>query len=102
MRAEQSDSNTCQPLAYSIDGPADTVLAEGLALRDRDATEQLLSSAHEDLARVGEILRTQRCAARLLGIDGSVIPLNRSASSIDPSNSDTDVQLHDPCHGDSG
>jgi AraC-like DNA-binding protein len=58
--------------------------------------EQLLSGAHEDLARVGEILRTQRCSARLLGIDGSVIPLNRSASSIDPSNTDTDVQLRDP------
>jgi AraC-like DNA-binding protein len=107
MRAEQSDSNTGQPLAYSLDGPADTVLAEelpilgaersgisessGSAQRLRAATEQLLSSAHEDLARVGEILRTQRCSARLLGIDGSVIPLNRSASSIDPGNSDTDV-----------
>ena len=132
MRAEQSDSSVCQPLAYSLDGPADTVLAEELAIRKRDArplrsparaileagrsgigessgavkcpraaTEQLLSSAHEDLARVGEILRTQRCSARLLGIDGSVIPLNRSASSIDPSNSDTYVELDDPCVGDS-
>jgi AraC-like DNA-binding protein len=107
MRAEQDDSNTCQPLAYSLDGPADTVLAEELAIleaesrgasessgaakRLRATTEQLLSSAHEDLARVGEILRTQRCSARLLGIDGSVIPLNRSQSSTDPSNSDTDV-----------
>jgi hypothetical protein len=107
MRAEQSDTNTCQPLAYSLDGPADTVLAEepanleaergGIgerseaAKRLQAATEQLLSSAHEDLARVGEILRTQRCSARLLGIDGSVIPLNRSASSIDPSNSDIAV-----------
>jgi AraC-like DNA-binding protein len=107
MRTEQSDSNTCQLLAYSPDGPADTVLVEelgileaesrgisessGAAKRLRAATQQLLSSAHEDLARVGEILRTQRCSARLLGIDGSVIPLSRSASSIDPSNSDTAV-----------
>jgi AraC-like DNA-binding protein len=118
MRAEQSDSNTCQPLAYSPDGPDETVLAEELAIleaesrgisarsgsaqRLRSATEQLLSSAHEDLVRIGEILRTQRCSARLLGIDGSVIPLNRSASSIAPSNGDTDVELHEPRLGDSG
>jgi AraC-like DNA-binding protein len=107
MRAEQSDSNMYQPLAYSPDGPDETVLAEELAIleaesrgisarsgsanRLRSATEQLLSSAHEDLVRIGEILRTQRCSARLLGVDGSVIPLNRSTSSIDPSNSDTEV-----------
>ena len=133
MRAEQSDSSTYQPLAYGLDGPADAVLAEELALRSRGARplrshartivevqrngigdsygaakrpgaaiQQLLSSAHEDLARVGEILRTQRFSARLLGIDGSIIPLNRSASSIDPSNSDTDILLHDPGLGDSG
>jgi AraC-like DNA-binding protein len=107
MRAEQSDSNMCQPLAYSPDGPDETVLAEELAILEAEsrgisarsgsakrlpsATEQLLSSAHEDLVRIGEILRTQRCSARLLGVDGSVIPLNRSTSSIDPSNSDTEV-----------
>jgi AraC-like DNA-binding protein len=133
VRTEQSDFSSCQPLAYGLDGTAETVLAEELAPRDRNArplrsparaileaesrgisessgaarrlptaTEQLLSSAHEDLARVGEILRTQRCSARLLGIDGSVIPLNRSASSIDRSNSNTDVELHDPGVGDSG
>jgi AraC-like DNA-binding protein len=118
MRAEQSDSNTCQPLAYSLDGPADTVLAEELAIleaerrgisessgaakRLRAATQQLLSSAHEDLARVGEILRSQRCSARLVGIDGSVIPLNRSASSIDPSNSDTVPALSAPIYDSQG
>jgi AraC-like DNA-binding protein len=118
VRAEQSDSNTCEPLAYSLDGPADTVLAEELAILEAEhsgisessgavkrlpaATEQLLSSAHEDLARVGEILRTQRCSARLLGIDGSVIPLNRSASSIDPSNSDTVPALSAPIYDSQG
>jgi AraC-like DNA-binding protein len=118
VRTQESDSSSCEPLAYGLDGPADTVLAEQLVLRDRDtrpsgessraakrlpaATEQLLSSAHEDLARVGEILRTQRCSARLLGIDGSIIPLNGSASSIGPSNSDTDVRLHESRLGDPG
>ena len=118
MRVEQSDSNTCQPLAYSLDGPADTVLSEELAIleaesrgisassgaakRLRAATEQLLSSAQEDLARVGEILRTQRCSARLLGIDGSVIPLNRSAGSVDPSNSDSVPALSAPIYDSQG
>ena len=88
MRAEQSVSNTYQPHAHTLDGPADAVLAEEHAIRDRDTTQQLLSSAHEDLARVGEILRTQRCAARLLGIDGSVISLIGSVSPIDPGNSE--------------
>ena len=66
--------------------------SSGAAKRPGPAMERLLSSAHEDLARVRDILRTLRCSAHLLGIDGSVIPLNGSASSIDPSNSDTDVQ----------
>jgi AraC-like DNA-binding protein len=76
--------------------------SSGAAKRPGPAMERLLSSAHEDLARVRDILRTLRCSAHLLGIDGSVVPLNGSASSIDPSNSDTDVQLQDPCVGDSG
>jgi AraC-like DNA-binding protein len=110
VRTEQSDFSSFQPLAYGLDGPADTVLAEGSGVSESSgaakrlpaATERLLSSAHDDLARVGQILRTQRCSARLLGIDGSVIPLNRSASSIAPGNSDTDVELHEPRLGDSG
>ena len=101
MRTEQSEFSSSQPLAYGLDGPADTVLAEGsgvsgssgAAKRPPAATERLLSSAHEDLARVGQILRTQRCSARLLGIDGSVIDL---------SNHDPDVELHEPRLGDSG
>src|ERR1700730_7137230 len=88
MRAEQSDAHTYQPDADTLDGPADTVLADEHLPRDRDTLQQLLSSAHEDLARVGEILRTQRCSARLLGIDGSVIPLTGAASSIDPGSSE--------------
>ncbi|HEX4674374.1 MAG TPA: helix-turn-helix domain-containing protein [Steroidobacteraceae bacterium] len=88
MREEQSDSNTYQPHVYTLDGPSDTVLADEHLPRDPDAMQQLLSSAHEDLARVGEILRTQRCSARLLGIDGSVIPLTGSANSIAPGNSE--------------
>jgi AraC-like DNA-binding protein len=70
--------------------------SSGAAKRLGAAMQQLLSSAHEDLVRVAEILRTLRCSAHLVGIDGSVIPLNRSASSIDPGNTDTDVPLHDP------
>lgn len=110
MRAEQSDSGTIQSLAYGLDGrgpavaelPDELVPSSQAALTLRGHTraiEHLLSSAHEDLGAVREILRGLRCSARLLGNDGSVIPLHRSASSIDASNSDTDGESYDSGFG---
>jgi hypothetical protein len=109
VRAEQSDSGTIQSLAYGLDGPGPAVaeLPDELVPNSRTARptsrhtraiEHLLSSAHEELGAVREILRGLRCSARLLSSDGSVIPLHRSASSIDASNSDTGA-LYDPSYG---
>jgi AraC-like DNA-binding protein len=56
---------------------------------------QMLSIGYEDIARITEILHSLQCSAHLVGIDGSVVPLNRSASPIDASGGDTAVELHD-------
>jgi AraC-like DNA-binding protein len=44
-------------------------------------TEQLFSSAHEDIARLTEILRSQQCTATMRGIDDVLVPIDTSASS---------------------
>jgi AraC-like DNA-binding protein len=46
-------------------------------------TAQLLGSAHEDIARLTDILSGLRCIAVVRGIDGVVSPLNEAAASID-------------------
>ena len=43
-------------------------------------TEQLLRSAHEDISRLNEILRSQQCTAVMCGMDGMILPLNTVAS----------------------
>ena len=47
-------------------------------------TEQLSMSAHEDLSRLNEILRTQQCSAVMRGVDGAILPLNS-----------VDIPIHD-------
>jgi AraC-like DNA-binding protein len=94
VRTEQSDSSTCQPIAYGLDGSGAVAAGSsdelaratfevkrsgvresgGTALRLGASMGHLLASAHEDLASVREILRSLRCSARLLGSDGSLIP----------------------------
>jgi AraC-like DNA-binding protein len=44
------------------------------------ATEQLFSSAHEDISRLTDILRGQQCAASVRGCDGVIVALDTSAS----------------------
>ena len=102
MRAEQSDPSACQPFSYGLDGAGPAAADSqdervscgpdtrppGRATR---AIEQLLWSAHEDLAAVTEILRSLRCSAHLLDSDGSAIPLHSAATSTGASNSDSDV-----------
>jgi AraC-like DNA-binding protein len=39
-------------------------------------TEQLLTSAHEDISRLNVILHTQQCTAVMCGVDGVILPLN--------------------------
>jgi len=46
---------------------------------DGSRTAQLLASAHEDIARLIDVLRNQQCAAALRGIDGVIMPINTSA-----------------------
>jgi len=46
----------------------------------RSTTQQLFLSAAEDLSRLTEILRCQRCTAVMRGIDGVVIPISAPAS----------------------
>jgi AraC-like DNA-binding protein len=46
---------------------------------NESSTAQLLSSAHEDLARLADVLRHQQCTAALRGIDGVVLPIDTSA-----------------------
>jgi len=41
-------------------------------------TAQLFSSAHEDIARLTDILRSQQCTAVMRGIDGVELPLYKS------------------------
>jgi AraC-like DNA-binding protein len=43
------------------------------------ATARLLSSAHEDIARLTDVLRHQQCFAALRGIDGVALPIDTSA-----------------------
>jgi AraC-like DNA-binding protein len=43
-------------------------------------TAKLLRSAHEDIARLTEVLRNQRCRAALRGIDGVRLPIDTSAN----------------------
>jgi AraC-like DNA-binding protein len=45
--------------------------------------EQLLASAHEDISRLNEILRTQQCTAVMCGLDGMILPLNTITIPID-------------------
>lgn len=42
-------------------------------------TAQLQSSAHEDIARLADVLRHQQCTAALRGIDGVVLPIDTFA-----------------------
>jgi AraC-like DNA-binding protein len=42
---------------------------------------QLLSSAHEDIARLTDVLRDQQCFAALRGFDGVILPIDTSAAS---------------------
>jgi AraC-like DNA-binding protein len=100
MRAEQSDSSACQLFGYGADGAG----AAAADFHDERAScgrkrspgsptreiEQLLWSAHEDLASVTEILRSLQCSAHLLDGDGSAIAFHRPAGSIGASNSAID------------
>ena len=43
------------------------------------ATEQLFLSAHEDITRLNDILRAQRCVATMHGVDGVVLPLDAAS-----------------------
>ena len=43
-------------------------------------TQQLLMSAHEDISRLNEILRSQQCTAVIRGTDGAVLPLKSTAN----------------------
>ncbi|HEY0802177.1 MAG TPA: hypothetical protein VGD54_15170, partial [Steroidobacteraceae bacterium] len=52
-------------------------------IRQRQSpTEQLCSAAHEEIARLTEILRGQSCAAVMRGVDDVVLPLNAATTSI--------------------
>jgi AraC-like DNA-binding protein/PAS domain-containing protein len=42
-------------------------------------TQQLLMSAHEDISRLNEILRSQQCTVVMRSMDGVILPLNSSA-----------------------
>ena len=44
-------------------------------------TEQLLTSAHEDICRLNEILRSQKCGAVMCGTDGVILSANSPAIS---------------------
>jgi AraC-like DNA-binding protein len=44
------------------------------------AAARLLSSAHEDIARLTDVLRHQQCSAALRGVDGVALPIDTSAS----------------------
>jgi AraC-like DNA-binding protein len=44
------------------------------------ATARLLSSAHEDIARLTDVLRHQECSAALRGVDGIALPIDTSES----------------------
>jgi AraC-like DNA-binding protein len=46
------------------------------------ATARLLSSAHEDIARLADVLRHQQCSATLRGADGVALPIDTSASAM--------------------
>ena len=43
-------------------------------------TAKLLWSAHEDIARLTDVLRSQQCRAALRGIDGVRLPIDTSAN----------------------
>jgi AraC-like DNA-binding protein len=43
-------------------------------------TQQLLMSAHEDISRLNEILRSQQCTAVIRGTDGAVLPLKSTSN----------------------
>jgi AraC-like DNA-binding protein len=68
-----------------------------IGVRQREsATDQLFSCAHEDIARLSEILHSQRCTTVMRGVDGVVIPLNAAASAIDDGRSDANAAGVDP------
>jgi AraC-like DNA-binding protein len=65
-------------------------------------TEQLLACAHEEISRLNEILRTQRCTTVMRGADGTILPLytdrtpihdGRTEVSVNRSSSATDGTL---------
>jgi AraC-like DNA-binding protein len=47
-----------------------------LAINCPSPAEQLLASAQEDISRLNEILRAQRCIAVVRGCDGTILPPN--------------------------
>jgi AraC-like DNA-binding protein len=46
------------------------------------ATARLFTSAHEDIARLAEILRHQQCSAAVRGVDGAVFTIDASAAPV--------------------
>jgi AraC-like DNA-binding protein len=46
------------------------------------STERLLWSAHEDIARLTDVLRHQQCSVVLRGLDGIALPIDTSAGNV--------------------
>jgi AraC-like DNA-binding protein len=66
----------CRGLARSpsMSGSSGRIVAD--PARNGSRTAQLLSSAHEDIARLADVLRNQSCAAALRGVDGVDLPID--------------------------
>lgn len=66
--------NSCRDrssaVAFRVRTPA------GITGAKDDSTELLFSTAFEEIARLTGVLRCQRCAAVLRGVDGTVLPLS--------------------------
>src|ERR1700678_1039123 len=59
-------------------------------------TQQLLMSAHEDIARLNEILRSQQCTVVMRGTDGAILPLHSTTESTQGGRSNGGTERLDP------
>jgi AraC-like DNA-binding protein len=68
-----------------VGGPSMPVASHPIPAKNagsESATARLLSSAHEDIARLTDVLRHQQCSAALRGVDGVALPIDTSAGAV--------------------
>ena len=70
MTTDQSHSGFPASFVGNFAAADRAEISENAGIHCQSRIEQLLQSAHEDISRLNEILRTQRCTAILCGTDG--------------------------------